>query len=75
MEYTGGTILLTIGSTILVLLCIVLTIIKNFSAMKKEQNMNMDRKKHYLFNTVSLVILSTFVGGVVGYYLGLLRFL
>lgn len=75
MEYTGGSIILTITSVIFAVIGLVVSMITLVSSIIKNENINKARKIEYTVFMVSAIVISIFIGGTISYYLGILKML
>ena len=75
IEYTGGSIFLTLGIVILAIMCLIVSLVGFSYIIIKNKDINRSFKIQNISILISSVILSMFVGGTIGYYLCVFIFL
>lgn len=75
IQYTGGSIFLIIGLINLTIIGLILALVNILLSINKNTNIEKTRKIEYIIIIISIIMLSIFVGGLIGYYMGVFNFL
>ena len=75
MTYTGGAIIITVAILIVSTLALIISLISLTINIIKNKTINKSYKINCIIHLIVIVILSLFISGTVGYYLGVSAFL
>ncbi len=70
IQYTGGSIILTIGAMFFAFLALIIGLISLIISINKNQAIIKAKKTEYLVFIISSIVISMMISGIVGYYLG-----
>ena len=75
IEYTGGSILLTILTVLVFLIGMAVNLANLFLKIFKNKYMNKSKKIEYIICIISSIIITFVIGCVCGYYFGIVQML
>lgn len=75
VEFTGGGVTVSVAVICLAAIALVIGAIKIFSIVVKNKGIPKSQKTELIVFIISAVIIACFIGGITGYYFGILKLL
>ena len=73
--YTGGSVYLSVAVIVLAAIPLVIGIAKIISFITNNKDISKSKRNEILVLIISSILLAGFIGGITGYYFGILRVL
>ena len=73
--FSGGSVYLSVAVTVLAAIVLVIGIAKIISFITKNKDISKSKRNEILVLIILLILIACFIGGIIGYYFGILRVL